>query len=311
VTVLGHVSGLVSGVFDGLLGVSIGALAIAIVLHLVKVGAEARAWHGILSHSYRDMRFRVTFGAFAGALGANAFLPGKIGEALRLGIVRRRTRDSCSSTIAATMVLETAIETVFSCAVIAVVLVAGQSVGVLGTPAHGFAQAGAHRTVTYAVALGLLLAVVAGVRYRVRVRRLLADMARGFAIVREPRRLLHSVMTWKLAGWALRLATVYWFLVAFHIAATPWTVLLVIAAQVAGALIPILPGNAGAQQAALVVALAGAANAGDVVAFGVGMQAATGLADILVGTLAVGLVASRTEVRAAFGMRRASRFARA
>jgi uncharacterized membrane protein YbhN (UPF0104 family) len=308
---MAQIATFITSAIHGLLGVSLGALAIAVVLHLVKVGAEARSWHGIVSHAYRDVRFRVTFGAFAGAIGANAFLPGKIGEALRLGIVRRRIRNSCSSTIAATMLVETAIETVFSCTVVAVVLLAGKSVGSLGTPLQGVARLASHRPVLYAAAVGLVVLVALAARYRPQLRSILADMSRGFAIVRAPRVLAHPVLTWKIAGWALRLATVYWFLVAFHVAATPWNVLLVIAAQVAGSLLPLLPGNAGAQQAALVVALSGSASAGSVVAFGVGMQAATAIADILLGAIAVGLVAPAAEVRATLAGRRRRRLARA
>jgi hypothetical protein len=109
----------------------------------------------------------------------------------------------------------------------------------------------------------------------------------------------------------LRLATVYWFLLAFHIDATAWTVLAVVAAQMMASLVPLLPGNAGAQQAALVVALSGTSSAATVVGFGIGMQAATGLADILLGMLAVGLVTPGAEIRAAVTGRRRARLARA
>jgi uncharacterized membrane protein YbhN (UPF0104 family) len=286
-----------------LLGVSLGALAIAILLHYVKVAAEARAWHAIVAHTYRDVRFRTTFGAFAGAIGANTFLPGKIGEALRLAIVRRRTRNSCSSTIAATMVLETAIETAFSILIVGVVLLAGRSVGSLGTPVDELCATAANGPLLAGTGAVFLVVAAAAVRFRPQLRRIAADMAKGFAIVRTPRSLVHPVLTWKLVAWSLRLATVYWFLVAFHIGATPWTVLVVVAAQMTAALVPVLPGNAGAQQAALVVGLSGSASAATVLGFGVGMQAATGLADLLLGTLAVALVASRAEIRAALGRR--------
>jgi uncharacterized membrane protein YbhN (UPF0104 family) len=296
---------------DALLGVSLGALAIAILLHLVKVAAEARSWHAIVAHAYRDVRFRVTFGAFAGAIGANAFLPGKIGEALRLAIVRRRTRNSCSSTIAATMLLETAIESVFSVAVVCAVLLAGQSVGSVGAPLDGLSRLAANRPVLAAAGLVLVAAAVATVRFRAPLRRVAGDMATGFAVVRAPRTLIHPVLSWKLVAWALRLATVYWFLRAFHIDATPWTVLIVVAAQMAAALVPLLPGNAGTQQAALVVGLSGTASAATVIGFGVGMQAATGIADVLLGALAVALVAPAGEIRAALAVRRRARLARA
>ena len=85
--------------------------------------------------------------------------------------------------------------------------------------------------------------------------------------------------------------------------------LIVVAAQVVASLLPLLPGNAGTTQAALVVGLAGYATAASVVALGVGMQAATSVVDLLLGGLAVGLVTSRDELRRLLGGQRRSRLA--
>src|SRR4051812_15666010 len=143
-----------------LAAVSPGALAVALLLHVVKVGAEARSWHGIVAHTYRDARFRVTFGAFAGSVGANVLLPARIGDALRLGIVRNRVHDSSGSTIAATMVLETVLEAAFSVAIVVAVLLAGRSAGSLGAPAGAVGGiAGHHAAPFVAAALAALLAV--------------------------------------------------------------------------------------------------------------------------------------------------------
>ena len=75
-----------------------------------------------------------------------------------------------------------------------------------------------------------------------------------------------------------------------------WAVLLVIAAQNLAALLPLAPGNAGTQQAALAFALAGTVSAAAVVGFGVGMQAATALTDVVIGVVAVALVSSWADV---------------
>ena len=109
---------------------------LAVALHLGKVAAEARSWHAIVSHAYPDgaVRYRTSLGAFAGAIGANAVLPARVGEALRLGIMRRRVPGSSVSTIAGTIVLETAIEVVFGLLVIGSLLVAGRSVGPVASP---------------------------------------------------------------------------------------------------------------------------------------------------------------------------------
>lgn len=293
---------------DALAAVSPAALAIALLLHVGKVAAEARSWHGIVAHTYRDARFRVTFGAFAGSLGANVVLPARIGDALRLGIVRKRVSDGSGSTIAATMVVETALETAFSVAVVVAVLVAGRSVGSLGAPAGAIGGIASHRSAPF-VAAGLAAVVALGIRLcRPWLRRVGADMRRGFAIMGSPGALGRGVVSWKLIAWTLRLGSVYFFLVAFHVPGTAWTVLLVVAAQAAASLIPLLPGNAGAQQAALVVSLAGYATAASVVALGIGMQAATGIVDLVLGGLAVWLVANTGDLRALLRGRRAARY---
>jgi uncharacterized membrane protein YbhN (UPF0104 family) len=308
---MGELSSVVHDALDALVAVSPLALAAALALHVLKIAAEARSWHGILAHTYRHARFRVTFGAFTGALAANVVLPAKIGEALRLGIVRRRVDDSSSSTIAATIVLETAIETAFSAAIVVAVLLAGRSVGSLGTPLDALGAGVGHPSAPFVAVAALAAAAVAAARLAgPRLRGAAADMRRGFAVVGAPATLGRSVLAWKLVAWTCRLATVYFFLVAFHIPANAWTVLLVVAAQAAASLVPLLPGNAGAQQAALVVGLAGYATAASVVALGIGMQAATSVIDLLLGGLAVGLIRwEGDELRRLRGGRRRGRLA--
>jgi uncharacterized membrane protein YbhN (UPF0104 family) len=132
-------------------------------------------------------------------------------------------------------------------------------------------------------------------------------MAAGFAILRSPGAFVARVLPWKLLAWTLRLGTVYAFLLAFHVPAAPWTALVVVAAQNVAAAMPLLPGNAGTQQAAIGVALAGSASAAGVLAFGVGMQAATAIADVALGTAALVLVAKRGDLSAALATLRRGR----
>lgn len=284
------------GAAHTLAGASLGALAVAVALHLGKVAAEARSWHGIVSHAYPvgRVRFRTTFGAFAGAIGANAVLPARVGDALRLGIMRRRVAGSTVATLGATIVLETAIEVVFGLGVIGVVLLAGRSVGSAGSPTAFFH---AHPIVLGAVGVFCAM-VLAGIGWAMR-RRLAgvaAAMAQGMSVVLSPQQLLRGVMAWKLLAWTFRFAAVYFFLLAFHLSGGLWVVLLVIAAQNLAALLPLLPGSAGTQQAALAFALAGTVSAAAVVGFGVGMQVATALADVAIGVVAVALISSWSDV---------------
>ena len=283
------------GAAHTLAGASLGALAVAVALHLGKVAAEARSWHGIVSHAYPAgrVRFRTTFGAFAGAIGANAVLPARVGDALRLGIMRRRVAGSTVATLGATIVLETAIEVVFGLGVIGVVLLAGRSVGSAGSP---MAFVHAHPIVLGAV--GGCAIVLAGIGWAMRLRLagVAAAMAQGMSVVLSPQQLLRGVMAWKLFAWTFRFAAVYFFLLAFHLNGGLWVVLLVIAAQNLAGLLPLLPGSAGTQQAALAFALAGTVSAAAVVGFGVGMQVATALADVAIGVVAVALISSWSDV---------------
>jgi len=289
---------LAAGATHTLAGASLRALAVGIALHLGKVAAEARSWHGIVSHAHprSRLRFRTTLGAFAGAIGANAVLPARVGEALRLGIVRRRLPGSIVATIAGTMVLETAIEIVFGIVVIVVVLLSGRSVGHIGAPA---ALARSHPLALAAVGVGTMTVVIAGLVSRRRVARAAVAIGRGMSVMRSPPYLLRGVMLWKLLAWTLRFAAVYFFLLAFHVGGGLWVVLLVVAAQNLAGLLPLAPGSAGTQQAALALALAGTVGTGAIVGFGVGMQGATTLADVAVGVLAVALVSSWSDVRTA------------
>jgi uncharacterized membrane protein YbhN (UPF0104 family) len=295
---------LAGGTLHSLGRVSAGALAIALALHVLKVVAEARSWHTIVRHAYpeADVTFGTTFGGFAGAIAANTVLPARIGEALRLGILRRRLPGSSTATIATTIVLEGVVELIFGVVVVAAVLVAGRSLGTSGSPLAGLRFVGAHP-----LALALSLAGLAGlavivVRKRHRLRSLAARMAQGASILHSPRAFVCGVLGWKVIAWSLRLAAVYFFLLAFHVTAGIWAVLLVVGTQSAVAALPISPGNAGTQQAAFLVVLAGSGSMATVLGFGLGMQASLVIIDVVTGCAAMWFLVPRLDLAGALGI---------
>ena len=286
-----------AGVTHTLASVSLAALALAIALHLAKVVAEARAWHRIVSHAHQceNVRFANTLGAFTGSLGLNALLPARVGEAYRIAVMRRHVRGSTFGSLSATIVLETLLELTFGVAVIVAVILTGRSVGSVPSPVHAAASFFGHPA-TIAVVAAVSVAVLAWLSCgRFRLSTIFRPVRQGFSVVATPRVLL-GVLIWKLLAWTLRLATVYWFLVAFHLSSGLSIVLLVIAAQSLAGLIPLLPGSAGTQQAALAVALVGTAGAGATLGFGVGMQMSTTVADVTIGTAAVTYLWSRSGI---------------
>jgi uncharacterized membrane protein YbhN (UPF0104 family) len=286
---------LLAGSTRTLASASLPILAAALLLHLGKVAAEAQSWHAIVTHAHPKgrLRYRTTLGAFAGAIGANAVLPARVGEALRVRIIRRRVAGATVTTIAGTIVLETAIEVVFGITLIGAVLLAGRSVGPMASPLTALQL---HPLVLVGVGCGVLVLGAAGWLLRGRVARLAASLGHGMSVVRSPGRLLRGVIAWKLVAWTFRFGAVYCFLLAFHMKSGLWVVLLVIVAQNLAGLFPLAPGSAGTQQAALAFALAGTVSAAAVLGFGVGMQAATALTDVVIGVVAIALVSSWADV---------------
>lgn len=300
-----HIASIVTGSWQSLASVSVVALAVAVALHVAKLGAEAGAWHGIVRHAHvrNDVRFRTTLGAFVTSIGPNALLPARVGEACRVGALRRRVPGSSIVTISATVMLETGIEVAFGAAVIATVLIAGWYGPAGSTAVPSALVRGA--TVVGAILCAALVLGLLGLLNRERVLAVVSRLGEGLSIVRAPRTFVARVLCWKVLAWGLRIGSVYAFLLAFNVPAAPWTALAVVAAQNVAAFVPLLPGNAGTQQASIGVALAGTASAATVLGFGVGMQAATTLADVVLGGAVLLLVANRQDLRRALGRRRA------
>ncbi len=267
------------------------ALAAALVAHLVKVVVEARSWHEIVAHTYPEqgrVAFRTTFAGFAAAIGANAVLPARVGEALRVGIVRRRVSDSSIAALSASIALETLIEVFFGVIVILVWVVSG---GPLPALRSSHLLPLLHNPlVLIGIGLATIAVALAIRRYRGALRIAAAHWWNGFSILKSPGVFVRRVLGWKVVAWLLRLVTVMAFLAAFHLPASPVIALAVLAGQTVAGAIPLLPGNAGTQQAAIAVTLAGTADLATLVGFGVGMQAALTLADVVLGLVAVALV---------------------
>ncbi len=265
-------------------GVSLIALSLALALHVAKLGARARAWHNIVRTAYptEPLRFSETLGAFLAGVGVDSFVPARAGEVVRLGLLRRRLPGATVPGLASTVFAESVFD-----AVLTVLVVSGAIAIGFGPGFHGGSLIPgplAHYPLIICLAAGSagLAAVGLGFHFRARLRSILADTRRGFAVFANPGQYLRSVACWQALGWALRVGSVYCFLAAFHIPASLAVALLVVAVQLVAAALPLTPGGAGSQQAMLVVALSASA-ATTVLGFGIGMQAATALANLVLG----------------------------
>ena len=185
-------------------------LAGGLMLHLAADLVRNRGWYGVLRAAgpeHRMLRVRdVQAAAFAGA-GVNALVPARAGDLVKLAVIRRHAPDARLPTLAATLVPETLFEWMAGAALLTWALAAGYlpvsifTDSVVGAREHPVAAA----VVAAAVAAGL---VAASTIIRRWARRLSADLAAGFAILRHPRDFVTAVVSWQLAARVVRLAAI-------------------------------------------------------------------------------------------------------
>jgi uncharacterized membrane protein YbhN (UPF0104 family) len=205
-------------------------------------------------------------------------------------LARRLIPAASYETLAGTMVAESLLGLVPMAVLFGVAAATGMLPGATG-------GAGLSLPIPMAGSLGLAVAAAAVIgagvalaipRLRARLVASIARVRQGLAIMGN-RRHLAQALAGQFAAWTFRLASIAFFLMAFGLHPTPHLVLLVVMVQILAGLVPVAPNGAGAQEGLLVVALAGVATAGTALAFGVGMQAALLVADILAGAAALGL----------------------
>jgi uncharacterized membrane protein YbhN (UPF0104 family) len=261
--------------------VAVVPLGVALGLHVLKLCVRARAWHNIVDAAYPSdrVRFRHTLGAFLVGTGVGACVPARAGQLVRIGVLRSRVGGSTFAGLVSTLVADSAFDAVLTTLVgLGVVIAAGPGV-VDG--ARFLGPIGHHPMIAGMAAGAVILALIAlAGHHRRRIRALLRDARCGVAVFRQPRRYFSGVASWQAIGCVLRIASTYWFLVAFHVPASLAAAVLVIGVQFVAGAVPITPGGAGSQQAILVVVLS-PATAATVLGFGIGTQMTTLLADLV------------------------------
>lgn len=114
-------------------------------------------------------------------------------------------------------------------------------------------------------------------------------VAQGLAILRTPRRYLGGVVTWQLLDWALRLATIYFSLHAFHIQATLDNALRPGHSE-PGHNPPLTASGIGTKQALLVYILRGRETRIALLSFSVGMELVLTVWNALLGAAALAVM---------------------
>jgi uncharacterized membrane protein YbhN (UPF0104 family) len=246
-------------VVQGAIAVDPWWLAAGVVLHVVSQAVRTVGWFNIIRAAYpresRGLRVREVIAAYFGGAGLNGVVPARGGDVVKLALVHRRVPGSRYSTLLATFLPETLFETAFGIGLLAWALAQGfVPVPVSGSelPTLDVSLVLRH-PVLFSILVGAMaLATVVAVR---RLRRsasdLLARLRRGLAIFDTPRRYITGVVFWQALGRLVRLGSLAFFMAAFALPVTLATVVLVMAAQGGGRIIPIAPASAGLRIAML------------------------------------------------------------
>jgi uncharacterized protein (TIRG00374 family) len=298
--------------FDELASVGWTALAIALAFHFVKLMLRTVAWRNILRASYPDerVRWRPVFGAYIAGVGVNSIVPGRGGDLVKLYFVRRDYPRMTWTTLASTLFTETVLDIVLSTALFLWALTQGvlPSLHVLPSlPAFDWGWLFQHSKATAtAVALLTIGAIWLWLWAQKHVEDFKQRIGRGVAILHDRPRYLREVASWQFASWLCRIASLYWFLRAFHVHATVHNALLAQVVDSLSTLLPFSPGGAGTKQGLLVYVLHGQASSSRLLAFSVGMYAAVTIFNVAIGAIAIFLELRTLRLREILGRARAA-----
>src|SRR5262245_51590946 len=250
-----------------------GFLAGAIALSVANLALRSRAWQQILRAALpaERIRWRTAFGAYCAGVGVNAVIPARVGDVVKLFLVKRSTRDARYPTLLGTLVAETVFDFFVASALLLWALQAGVLPGLRLPDIPAFDLSWAFRN-WWIVPAVVAAAAVAGLLAARRVRAFWRQFGQGLAIVRTPARYLASVASWQALGWVCRVGGAWFFLEAFNVPGSLENALIVQVAGSLGSLFPATPGGLGPTQALLVVMLAGEAGRTGILAFSAGME---------------------------------------
>jgi uncharacterized membrane protein YbhN (UPF0104 family) len=278
----------VSVFFSELTSVAWGALVVGLALHLARILLRTVAYRNIVRASYpeENVRWAPVAGAYVVGVGVNSIVPGRAGDLVKLYLLKHRIPHAAYSTLASTLVAETVLDFVVAAAFFLWAL----AIGVLPSihaPAFDWGWLFTHSKAT-AIIVALLTVLVIWLVWRIEHDESLRKrFGRGLAILRDRRRYVREVVSWQLASWVCRIASLYWFLKAFHVKATLHNALLAQVVDSLSTLLPISPGGAGTKQGFLVVILHGQASSSRLLAFSVGTYVVVTLFNVLIGAIAL------------------------
>jgi uncharacterized membrane protein YbhN (UPF0104 family) len=283
--------------FDHLASVRWAPLGIALGLHVLKLFFRAIAWRTILAAAYPEerVRLRPVFGSYMVGVGINSIAPARGGDLVKLYLIKHRINGSTYATLAPTLV----VETIFDFVVAGALMAWAAAIGVLPAgevytrlPSVEWKWFVEHPRPTLWILLALLAAGGAAYLYaRRRLRGFRERVSQGFAILRDRPRFLRGVILPQAISWALRIGALYYFLKAFGVNASVHNALLAQVVDSLATLFPATPGGAGTKQGLIVLLFRGEASRTLILSFSVGMNIALVVCNVVLGAIALLLMA--------------------
>jgi len=282
--------------FDHLQAIAWTPVLFALLCQLAKIGFRTRAWRNILAAAFPEsrVRWRSVTGAYVAAVGVNAVVPVRGGDLLKLYILKRRIEGATYVTLASSLLVETIVDFVLSTLLL---LWALQQHVLPGThvlnslPSVDWFWLFRHPRIAAAVAgATLVVGFALGLWAAARIAAFRERVGRAFAILHTPGRYLRSVAALQVVDWVLRIAAIYFFLRAFHVAANLDNALRVQVTQSLSTIVPLTPAGIGTDQALIVYVLSGQASRTALLSFSVGMKAILSALNVTLGVIAIAVM---------------------
>ena len=293
--------------FEQLAAVEFSALGLAIVCHLLKTLCTGRAWRNAIGAAYpqADVPYRAIYAAYVSAVGVNALVPARGGDAVKLFLAHRAVPGSTYTTLASTLV----VLSVFDMAAAGTLFVYALTLGVLpgvgslgGLPGFDFGFLVAEPELTLVLlVVATILGVVGFFWLRLHWAEFKQRARQGIVIFNDKPRYLRHVALWQACDWSLRFASIWFFLDAFGVDQSLRNILLVQVTQSLATLVPISPGGIGTEQAFIVVIFKGAVSTSRLLSFSVGMKLTLMTVNVIVGFTALFLTLGHTDWRSLTG----------
>jgi uncharacterized membrane protein YbhN (UPF0104 family) len=293
--------------FEQLAAVEFVPLLLAICCHLLKTMCTSRAWRNTIAASYpeQEVRWRSIYAAYLSAVGVNAIVPARAGDAVRLYLAHRAVPGSTYTALASTLLALSFFDMTMAGLIFGYALTLGvlPGVGSLGRlPGFDFGFFAGNPEFSAVLLLALAIFGVIGFFWlRLHVAEFKLRVRQGLAVMSDRTRYLREVALWQAGDWVLRFTAIWFFLDAFGVEQSIRNVLLVQVTQSLATLVPISPGGIGTEQAFIVYVFKGAVSTSKLLSFSVGMKLTLILTNIVIGFSALFLTLGHTDWRSIAG----------